>query len=301
MLMLDEPDKGMRILQRSAMGLESALFLHMSLGGPRQKLSAFAMKFAVLTRIGFPIIGARKSEEKCCLCEMVCGSSAAHALSCSAPGLGAARTMRHSLVQGELTSSLRSSHFPDYTVFPGAPEYIDYFLPRDHATTSSRIKKADILVAVKDRNYLLDVNVSGVTTTLSLDEAMTSCGALAKHGETRKRNEVVANYVVPDPDLNRAAPVFVPFVVDVMGSFGECARGFLKAAVDSAPVPTDADDLLGDEDDVGAMLIRKHGAATFRSRLLWRINESISAAVHRKNATILHNYLCKMRAAAASM
>jgi hypothetical protein len=146
---------------------------------------------------------------------------------------------------------------------------------------------------------IIDVNVSSITQA-NFTGAIKTTGALAKAGEMRKVTEVKTRYHVDD------SAFLIPFVLEMTGTFGHEADKFLRQVVKSATCHSNA----GDVDDgivevVGPLPDKKSDESvasrnTYHSRLLWRLKERISAAVHRKNASILSTYVRKVKTVLAS-
>jgi hypothetical protein len=161
------------------------------------------------------------------------------------------------------------------------------------------------MVTVNAVDHLVDFNVTGPTRDI-LEDAAHTTGAMAKAGETRKVNEVLRHYHVPEHLRNRV----VPFVLDATGTFGLRANRFLKHVINAftieAPLGADPDDLaaLPEGDDVepgpfgyGDSPGRGHAAfGSRRARMLWRFKEGIAGAVHKKNASMLRDYVRMMDA-----
>jgi hypothetical protein len=96
---------------------------------------------------------------------------------------------------------------------------------------STRIKNADIHVSLRERDYYVDVNVSGATLD-NLEDAIKTSGAIAAAGEKRKLQEVKRTFVVNDESL------IVPFVMEMTGALGPRATAFLRSVISTAPLPS---------------------------------------------------------------
>jgi hypothetical protein len=77
-----EPDEAMRAIHRSHMGRESALALGFTYSRSAS-LSSVVFDNTLLIRMGYPIITNRSSDNLCTLCNLPCGSTAAHVLVCT--------------------------------------------------------------------------------------------------------------------------------------------------------------------------------------------------------------------------
>jgi hypothetical protein len=201
--------------------------------------------------------------------------------------------------------------FSNVAVHVGAPAYADHFQERSIVSpppsqTGTRIKYADLMVTVDAIDHLVDFNVTGPTKDI-LETAARTTGAMAKAGETRKVNEVLRHYHVLDHLRGRV----VPFVLEATGTFGQRATRFLKHIINSfalqASPGADPDDLaaLPEDDSVepgpagngdGSGGRGRSAFGTRRARMLWRFKEGIAGAVHKKNASMLRDYVRMMDA-----
>ena len=289
-VLASEPDPAMRAIQRSAEGPESSAFLKLPTGGRRPALDNRSFDLAVTIRVGAPIIKHRSEDGNCLLCGQGCGTSAAHALSCTARGVAAGRTKRHSIVQNEVVVGLREHLTSGPTVGLSVPDYDDYF-PRHTAAPQDKapgnISHADFSVTHQDVTYLVDLSIAGVNQS-NLHRAQQTRGAMAAATEARKIGEVKSKYITESVSTK-----FVPFVLEVTGSFGPSASGFLKTLVKAIPVPEGVSD--------PAPPATPGDLSHFHSHKLRRLVERITAAVHRKNSHILSTYLHKVEIAATTV
>jgi hypothetical protein len=176
--------------------------------------------------------------------------------------------------------------------------YNHHLTPRTTQDASnSRISKADLLIHHHDLKYLIDFNVTGVTQD-NVADAIATVGVLTKSGEERKLLEVNHRYTTP-PNTT-----FLPFVLDVTGSFGDHALTLIKRLVQSIPLPADEADVAAPAavpDPRGQVPYLVDTVDTFRARIVSRFKEVVSAAVHRGNASTLASYMSKVRAHYSSL
>jgi hypothetical protein len=180
-------------------------------------------------------------------------------------------------VQGVVENLFRSKNSPEYQLISGAPLYRQYLHPRN-TKPDDKIVKADTLVLHKETTILIDYTISGITQE-NVQQAKSQTGVLASGGESTKIQQVQSRYEIP------SNVQFIPFALEVTGAFGQHARKFLKSFVSSIPCPSDQGGTDSSE------------LASYHSQLLRRYQELITAAVHGRNASLLHNYLCKASAA----
>ena len=174
------------------------------------------------------------------------------------------------------------------SVDSGAPRYDDHFpKKRVPVKDNGRIVKADFSVSTEERTYLVDCCVAGVTQEI-LETSIKTAGAIAQASEDRKIREVNSKYDVE----SKKNVTFVPFVLEVTGSFGKRAREFVKTIVKTQAPPRRGE---GSSPATPAELAQHH------ARLYHRIVERTTAALHAKNASILDSYLRKMRTKAAAL
>jgi hypothetical protein len=189
---------------------------------------------------------------------------------------------------------------PTVTIHPGAPDYSDSFAQREEPRSSSQqqpLKKyADLCITVGDIDYLVDFNVSGPAHNL-LTEASLTTGYLARRGEDRKVNEVLRHFHVPQAQTRR----LVPFVLEATGTFGQRATTFLHTIIKTIPNSNSNNTGLHpssnpDDDPINNTNNNNTDLefVGFHSDLIWRSKECISAAVHRKNSTMIRDYLRRM-------
>ena len=127
--------------------------------------------------------------------------------------------------------------------------------------------------------YLVDVSIAGVTVH-NVKNAQKTCGAMATATETRKLQEVSAKYHVSKSSTTK----LIPFVLEVTGSFGPSAAGFVKSLIKSIPIPNGEDLAPSSPSEM----------SHYHAKLHHRLVERTTAALHRTNSFILRRYLTKI-------
>ncbi len=145
---------------------------------------------------------------------------------------------------------------------------------------------------IQERDYYVDVNISGVTMD-NMTAAIKTSGAIAESGEKRKLQEVRRTFVVEDESS------IVPFVMEMTGALGPRANAFLRSIISTAQLP--ANEVPSGEEEVQSGVpthgdVDRSALGVYRARLLWSARERLSAAVHRRNAGILQLYTRKVTA-----
>ena len=265
-----EPDSHMRALQLS-FAADPSSTLHLALvehGGHRARLSRKAFITALRLQCGYPCF-PRDAEGCCFICHHKCGPSLVHATMCQCPAGNSGRNTRHSHVQHTAVLAIRKA-VPACNIAPGNPSYDTYFERRDTSSAAGPIQKADFLLSLVDKDYLVDINISGSAANV-VEVAAKTAGAISRAGENRKLKEVTDRYHVAAGQYD----MLKPFVLEYSGAFGSIANKFINSLVATVPIPP----------HVAALSL--HAAKDFHLSRVWRIKALVAAAVHRSNHALV--------------
>ena len=268
-------------------GPEASLLLQLRNSAPFQYGSDAAFRFNVLLRVGHPLHPGRT---KCMLCDRPADSSGVHDLCCTEASKRHNRNaQRHKNIQEDWKSQARLLKTVGVTLAAAQPEYRTFLQLRDANAPPSRIVKADVGVSILWEPATIDTNIAVDFTVAGLNRAQTQGLATSSHtlteaAENRKLEELKRTYIVNLQDES----FFVPFAIDIAGSFGPRANALLRRIlpppgfVEADPPPLELPPGTRDED-------------RFRNNI-WTMKASMVSTLWSSNASILSQYTSALNA-----
>lgn len=172
-------------------------------GATARRASRKAFITALRLQCGYPCF-PRDAEGCCFICHHKCGPSLVHATMCQCPAGNSGRNTRHSHVQHTAVLAIRKA-VPACNIAPGNPSYDTYFERRDTSSAAGPIQKADFLLSLVDKDYLVDINISGSAANV-VEVAAKTAGAISRAGENRKLKEVTDRYHVAAGSTTCSSP-----------------------------------------------------------------------------------------------